>query len=123
VNPPRYVTAFLIGSGKLVKKSKTLVNAFINFVATPKKSSPTSARLALNPSMALLYLPEADSVTLNLRCLLSSNLISVMSDFPVYLSLKIKHLDEQTGIFQTIAQVPVVFVVGLGYLKLIAKQE
>ena len=46
-----------------MKNSNTFVNAFINLVATPKNSSPTSARLARNPSIALLYFPDADSVT------------------------------------------------------------
>ena len=62
VNPAKNVRAFLIGLGRLVKKSNIFEAAFIILVATPRNSSPTSAKVAFRVSIAFLYLPDADSV-------------------------------------------------------------
>ena len=62
VNPAKYVTAFLIGPGKLLKNSNIFDAAFKSFVATGRKSSPISASEAFRVSIALLYFPDADSV-------------------------------------------------------------
>ena len=51
------------GLGKLSTNSKILVTTLINVVLIAKNWFPTVASWAFNPSTALLYLPDADSVT------------------------------------------------------------
>ena len=65
-----------IGPGRLFTNLTIPSTRFIKKVETFKNSSPIPAKSAFNPSTALLYLPEADSVTM-----LNSRLAMVASSF------------------------------------------
>ena len=64
VSPPANVKICLIGFGSLVVKSIMPSITLIKNVCTLRNSSPIPARSAFNPCTALLYFPEADSVTM-----------------------------------------------------------
>ena len=63
VNPAKNVSIDFIGPGSLSIKLTIPLTKLIKNVCTFKNSSPIPAKSALSPSIALLYLPEADSVT------------------------------------------------------------
>ena len=64
VNPVTNVRTVLIGCGNFPTNLIIPSVTFIKNVCIFKNSSPMPARSALSPSSALLYLPEADSVTI-----------------------------------------------------------
>ena len=64
VSPVTNVRIVLTGAGNLLINFKIPSVTLIKNVCIFKNSSPIDARSALRPSSALLYFPEADSVTM-----------------------------------------------------------
>ena len=74
VSPPINVNACLIGFGRVAKNSNALSTILTICVLILKKESPSPARSAFKLSIALLYFPDADSVTaVNSRAATDSN--------------------------------------------------
>ena len=64
MSPPKKARIVFIGPGSLSINFNIPLTIFIKCVFIVKNCSPTPARSAFNPSNALRYLPEADSVTI-----------------------------------------------------------
>ena len=64
VSPPKKASNDFNGAGSLSINFKIPLTIFIKWVLIVKNCSPTPASSALSDSKALLYFPEADSVTI-----------------------------------------------------------